>query len=127
MLVAACIWGGAIAGFGLTTDLVVGVVLLAIAGMADMANGVFRATILQLDTPDAFRGRVNSVGFVVGEVGPSLGNVEAGVVAAITSAGFSAVSGGLACIVGSVLVALATPVALRYRASTGTKAQAAAG
>lgn len=82
MLLAIAIWGAAIACFGLTRLLWLAIVLLAIAGAADVINGVFRTSILQVNTPDALQGRVSSVGYVVGIGGPRLVDVEAGVVAA---------------------------------------------
>lgn len=116
VLVAIGVWGMAIAGFGLTGWLWLAVPLLAVAGAADVVNGVFRSTILQVNTPDALQGRVSSVGYVVGAGGPSLGDVEAGVVAAATSPVISAVSGGLACLVGVVVLGLAVPALARYDA-----------
>ena len=46
---------------------------------------------------------------------PRLGNFEAGAVAGVTSAGFSAVSGGVATVVGALLIRLAFPAVARYR------------
>lgn len=118
IVIASVFWGLGIVAFGLTHTLWVGVIALAVAGMADMVNGVFRTTMLQVNTPDDLLGRVNSVGFVTGEVGPSLGNVEAGAVAAAFSPALSAVSGGILCVLGAGLVALARPGFVRYRAMT---------
>lgn len=120
ILVAVVIWGAAIAGFGVTNLLWLGAILLAVAGGADVVNGVFRATIIQVNTPDALQGRVNSVGFVVGEGGPRLGDVESGVVASLTSPVFSAISGGLVSIVGVVALALLRPAFARYDARGDT-------
>jgi MFS family permease len=115
VLAATCVWGLAIAGFGSTHILVLGVFALAIAGMADMVNGVFRTTMLQVNTPDELLGRVNAVGFVGAEIGPSLGNVEAGAVAAAVSPSFSAISGGLLCVAGAGLALVLRPALHRYR------------
>jgi len=90
------------------------VTLLAIAGGADVVNGVFRTTIIQVNTPDALQGRVNSVGFVVGAGGPRLGDVESGAVASLTSPVFSAVSGGLASLFGVLLLGLIRPAFARW-------------
>jgi MFS family permease len=117
VLAATCVWGLAITGLGTTHILVLGVSALAIAGMADMVNGVFRTTMLQTNTPDELLGRVNAVGFVGAEIGPSLGNVEAGAVAAAVSPSFSAISGGLLCVVGAGLALVLRPALLRYRAA----------
>ena len=118
VVIAVAIWGAAIASFGATNLLWLGVVLLAVAGAADVVNGVFRTTIIQVNTPDALQGRVNSVGFVVGAGGPHLGDVESGVVASLTSPGFSAVSGGLASVIGVVLLGLLRPAFTRYDTRT---------
>ena len=47
---------------------------------------------------------------------PNLGDLEAGVLASLTSLRFSVVSGGVLCIVGCVATALALPGFLRYDA-----------
>lgn len=123
VLVSIGVWGPAIAGFGLVRSLPLAVALLALAGAADVVNGVFRTTILQVVTPDALQGRVNSVGFVVGAGGPDLGDVEAGAVATLTSPAISAVAGGLACVVGVVAIGLAAPSLVRYRLAVQMKVE----
>jgi hypothetical protein len=45
---------------------------------------------------------------------PTLGNLEASVVATLTSVRFSIVSGGLLCIVGTFVIALAVPAFIHY-------------
>ncbi|MDQ2910316.1 MAG: hypothetical protein M3R26_00620 [Actinomycetota bacterium] len=67
-------------------------------------------------TPDAMRGRVTGIEFAQVASAPSLGNVEAGAVAAATSLRFSIVSGGLASVAGTILIAAAVPALLRYDA-----------
>jgi len=126
VLLAVGVWGVAITGFGLTSWLWLAVILLAVAGAADVVNGVFRSTILQVNTPDALQGRVSSVGYVVGAGGPSLGDVEAGTVAAATSPVISAVTGGLACVVGVVVLGLAVPAFARYDATRSQDASSGA-
>ena len=116
VLVCVGIWGLATAGFGLTTSLVLAVVLLAVAGAADMVSGVYRSTILQVAAPDELRGRLNGVFFVVVAGGPRLGDLESGAVAAAVGPVASAVSGGVLCVVGIVLLGLAYPSFARYDA-----------
>jgi len=48
--------------------------------------------------------------------GPRLGDVEAGTVAALAGEAFSVVSGGIACVIGSVALAAKFPEFLRYDA-----------
>jgi MFS family permease len=115
--VAIVVWGGAIAGFGFATALWLGVAMLALAGLADETSAIFRSTILFACTPDHYRGRMQ--GFELAQVAstPALGNVEAGIVASLTSLRFSVVSGGIACAVGAFAVLAALPSLIRYDAS----------
>jgi MFS family permease len=113
---AASAWGIAIAAFGFSQGLWLGLVLLAVAGAADDISAVFRSTIMLSATPEALRGRLTGIEFMQVASAPTLGNVEAGVVASLTSLRFSIVSGGLACVGGTLLVALAFPALIRYDA-----------
>ena len=119
VLVAVTVWGLSIAAFGFGRVLWIGVLLLAIAGAADMVSAVFRTTILQTATPDAMRGRLQGVFIVVVAGGPRLGDVEAGSVASATNETVSIVSGGLLCVLGVVVLTLLFPSFARYRPSMG--------
>jgi hypothetical protein len=90
--------------------------LLAAAGAADNVSAVLRSTILFTVTPDHLRGRLIGIEFAQVASTPALGNLEAGVVASLTSVRLSIVSGGLACIAGTILVALLVPALTRYDA-----------
>jgi MFS family permease len=114
---AVVAWGAAVALSGLGTALWLTVVLLAVAGAADLVSAVFRQTILQVYAPDELRGRLQGVFIVVVAGGPRLGDLRAGATAAIAGATFSWVAGGLVCMVAVVLVALAVPAFLRYDAA----------
>jgi MFS family permease len=116
VVVAAAAWGAALVGFGYATALWLALVLLALAGAADFVSAVLRSTIVLTATPDAMRGRVTGIEFTQVAAAPTLGNVEAGVLASLTSLRFSIVSGGVACIAGCGLLALAIPALLRYDA-----------
>lgn len=109
-------WGVAIALFGWSGTLWFGLVMLAVAGWADVISAIFRVTILQLAAPDRLRGRLFGIHILVVTGGPRLGDVEAGVVAGLVSPTFSVVSGGIACVIGAGLVALAYPELRRARA-----------
>lgn len=107
-------WGICIVAFGLSSGpLWLSVFLLAGAGAADMVSMVLRGLIVQLTTPDEFRGRISSVNamFVIG--GPMLGQFESGVVAGFTTPQFSVISGGVACILATLIVAACIPGLLR--------------
>ena len=113
--IAASAWGIAIAAFGFADTLWLGLVLLAVAGAADNISAVFRATIMLSATPEAMRGRLTGIEFAQVASAPTLGNVEAGVVASLTSLRFSIVSGGVACVIGTFVVAALVPGAAPLR------------
>jgi MFS family permease len=114
VLIAVAIWGAAIAAFGLVPWLAAALVLLGLAGAADVVSAVFRGTILQLEAPESLRGRLSSVHTAVVTGGPRLGDFEAGAVAAVSTPQISVVSGGLGCLVGVGLVAWLMPRFSRY-------------
>ena len=116
VILAVVVWGAAIAVFGLVDTLGVALVMLAIAGWADVISAVLRNTMLQTSIPDRFRSRMSSIQMAVVQGGPRLGDMESGAVATATSIEFSVVSGGLACIVGAVVIGLLMPHFREYRA-----------
>jgi predicted MFS family arabinose efflux permease len=116
VIVAVVVWGAAITCFGLARWLPAALVLLAVAGWADVISAVFRNTILQLNVPDALRGRLMGVQMAVVTGGPRIGDAEAGAVAAAFSPVTSVISGGLACIGGALLLARLLPAFRRQQA-----------
>ena len=112
--VAAGLWGVSITLFGFATSLWLALLLLVAAGAADNVSAVMRQTILFTVTPDRIRGRVAGIEFAQVASTPAVGNVEAGVVASFTSLRFSIVSGGLASVAGTALIALFVPSFIRY-------------
>ena len=111
---AVLVWGAAIAFAGLVSSLWAAAALLAVAGAADSVSAVCRSVINQTVTPDAMRGRMSSVFSLVVTSGPRLGDIEAGTVAALTTARFSVFSGGVACVVGAIAVAAVFPQLAHY-------------
>jgi MFS family permease len=116
MLVSGAIWGLGLVGFGLAPWLWLALAALVLAGAADVSSVVQRTSIVQIVTPDTLRGRVSAAEYVVGVGGPQLGNARAGLVASLVTPAFSAVSGGLATVVGAGLIAIAFPALTRYAA-----------
>jgi MFS family permease len=110
-------WGVCIIAFGFSTGpLWLSALFLAGAGAADMVSMVLRGLIVQLTTPDEYRGRISAVNamFVIG--GPMLGQFESGVAAGIfASPVVSVVSGGVACILATLAVVALAPGLLRVR------------
>ena len=114
MLAAAGVWGLALAGFGLSGSLWLVLGCLVVAGAADTISVISRGTIVQLATPDSHRGRVSAVEHIIGASGPDLGNFRGGLVAGVTSATFAAVSGGVLCLLGIAVLALANGPLRRF-------------
>jgi MFS family permease len=114
--VAAIAWGVAVALVGLADAVWVAFVLLAAAGAADFVSAVLRSVILLTATPDHLRGRLSGIELAQVASAPELGNVEAGIVASLTSVRASIVSGGVLTVVGTVAVAAAIPALVRYDA-----------
>ena len=116
VIVAATVWGLAIIGFGLAPGLVLALFFLVVAGAADMMSGVFRSVIWNQTIPDSLRGRLASIEMLSYTSGPALGNFEAGVVASLFSVRISVISGGVLCVIGCMLCALALPAFRAYDA-----------
>jgi MFS family permease len=109
-------WGLCIIAFGLSPNpLWLGVLFLAGAGAADMVSMILRGLVIQLTTPDEFRGRISAVNamFVIG--GPMLGQFESGLVAGLLTPEFSVVSGGLACILATLAIVALVPSLIRVK------------
>lgn len=113
---AAGAWGAAVVAFGFAPNLGLALAALAVAGAADMISGIFRSTIWNLTIPDHLRGRLAGIEQVSYSSGPLLGNLESGVVASLAGLRFSVVSGGVLCVVGVALAAIALPAFRRYDA-----------
>ena len=110
ILLAVAVWGLAITAFGLVTvSFPLALLCLAVAGAADVFSAVFRSSLVQLETPDQLRGRVMSIHILVVTSGPRLGDIEAAIVASLTSPQFAVVSGGIACVLGVWVVARRFP------------------
>jgi len=117
VIVAVIIWGGAVTAFGFSHVLWASLVLLALAGWADVISAVLRNTILQTTVSEQFRSRIIAIQLAVVQGGPRVGDLESGGVAALAGTQFSVVSGGIACVVGAAAFALAMPKFARHRAS----------
>jgi hypothetical protein len=115
LLIAVALFGLATIGFGLSRSFWLSVGLYMLAGMADEVSVVMRSTIVQLTTPDALRGRVSSINMIFIGASNRLGAMESGFVAALTTATFAVVSGGVACLAVAAVIAARVPALRRYR------------
>jgi MFS family permease len=116
VVAAASLWGAAIVGFAYADRFWLALVLVGLAGLADQISAIFRNAMLLALTPDRLLGRVRGIEFMQVASAPSLGNLEAGVVASLTSIRVSVASGGLLCIAGTLASAAAYPALVRYEA-----------
>ena len=114
--VAAAAWGVAIALLGFAQTAWLALAMLAVAGAADFVSAVFRSNILLTVTPDSMRGRLSGIELAQVAGAPEIGNLEAGIVASLTSVRTSIVSGGVLTVIGTVIAALALPAFVRYDA-----------
>ena len=101
LLGAVAVFGLAMLVFGLSTTFVLSIAALAVSGAADMVSVVIRQTLVQLETPDAMRGRVSAANSVFIGASNQLGEFESGATAALLGPVGSVVLGGL----GTLLVA----------------------
>lgn len=88
-------FGAATLVFAVSTALWLSLAALFALGAFDMVSMVIRGSLVQLDTPDAMRGRVNAVNSIFINTSNQLGEFESGMLAAWLGAVGSAVVGGI--------------------------------
>jgi MFS family permease len=115
LLLSVAAFGLATVLFGLSTWLPLSVACYALVGMADQVSMVMRQNTIQLNTPDALRGRVTAVSSVFISASNELGAMESGLVATATNAVFAVVSGGFVCLLVVGLVTWFVPALRRYQ------------
>ena len=119
VLAVAC-YGAVVGAVGLTPLLWVGVLFLAMSGMADMISSAYRNTILQVAAPDELRGRLQGVFIVVVAGGPRAGDFVAGTLASGVGERLALVIGGAACVVGVLTAAYLQRAFVAYHADRPT-------
>ncbi len=102
MFGAVALFGVSTICFGLSTHFGLSLLCLAIAGGADMVSVVLRHTLLQINTPEAMRGRVAAVNSVFVGTSNELGELESGLLAEYIGPMKTVVFGGI----GTILVTL---------------------
>jgi MFS family permease len=109
--IAACVvvWGASIGVFGLVPVLWIGLALLAVAGAADVISAVFRQAVQQRTVPEHLQGRLSGTFFAVVAGGPRLGDAETGIAAELGGPQFAVWTGGLACVIGAVVLLWRVP------------------
>jgi MFS family permease len=101
LLAAVGVFGLATVVFGLSQSFLLSLVALVVTGAADSISVVTRMTLVQMETPDAMRGRVSAVNSIFIGASNQLGEFESGATAAALGAVGSVVLGGM----GTVLIA----------------------
>src|SRR5206468_12757090 len=96
LLLGVACYGVCMLAFGLSRSFLLSLAVLACSGAADMVSVVVRQTLVQLDTPDAMRGRVGAVNSMFIGASNQLGEFESGATAALMGPVGSVVVGGLA-------------------------------
>ncbi len=122
IVLSILVWGGCIVAFGLfPRSLWLSALFLVGAGAANMVSMILRFLVIQLITPDEFRGRMSAVNAMFAFGGPMLGNFEAGLVASLSTPQFSVVSGGVACILATLAIVAIAPglVHIQVKAEPG--------
>ncbi|KAA3664452.1 MAG: MFS transporter [Chloroflexi bacterium] len=114
LLVSIAVYGLATALFGMSTIFGLSYVLFGLTGAGDTVSTVIRGTLRQLLTPDELRGRMTSVNMVFFMGGPQLGELEAGLVASLLGAPFAIVTGGLATLLLTGMIAWRYPRLRQY-------------
>ena len=114
LILAVVGWGVAVAAAGFARTLWLAILLLAVAGAADLVSAVFRQTLLQVYAPDEMRGRMQGVFTVVVAGGPRLGDLRAGASVAGFGLAGAWIGGGIVCAVLVVVLAATYPALRRY-------------
>lgn len=115
LLSGVALYGAATIGFGLSETFALSLLFLALVGAGDTLSTILRSAIRQLVTPDELRGRMTSVNMVFFMGGPQLGEMEAGVTAALFGAPLAVALGGAATLVLVGITALRVPALRQYR------------
>ncbi len=118
LLSSVAVYGAATALFGLSTSFALSYLLFMLIGGADTVSMVIRQTIRQSTTPDRLRGRMTGINQIFFMGGPQLGEVEAGIVAALFGVPFAIVSGGLATVAMTAVIAQRYPGLRAYTRDT---------
>ncbi|WP_460064895.1 MFS transporter [Streptomyces sp. YKOK-I1] len=118
VVVAAGLWGVAIAGAGLVGNVWLVLLCLTLAGGCDMVSGIFRGAMWNQTIPDELRGRLAGIELLSYSVGPTVGQVRSGGFAAWLGVRTSVWSGGALCAGAVGLLALCLPALMRYDVRT---------
>jgi MFS family permease len=112
---SALLYGAGFAFFGLFSSFFLSLGLIAFVGATDTIWGAARATILQLITPEKFRGRVMGVFQLSNRGLHPLGQTETGLVVPLMGAPAATFFGGLLVTVVTLITAWRVPEISKFR------------
>jgi len=112
---AVMVFGAATVVFGISRNFTLSLAALAVLGAADVVSVVIRASLVQIRTPDAMRGRVSAVHSLFTGTSNQLGAFESGLVAALLGAVPAVLLGGLGTIAVAALWMVLFPELRRIR------------
>jgi MFS family permease len=103
LFASVAVFSLALVVFGLSRDLVLSLVALAVSGAADMVSVVIRQTLVQIDTPDTMRGRVSAFNSIAVTASNQLGDFRCGALAHLMGAVPAVIAGAAAGLAITVL------------------------
>jgi MFS family permease len=115
LFISAILYGAGFAAFGLSPSLLVSLELLVFVGATDAVWSAARSTILQMTTPEGFRGRAMGVFQLSNRGLRPLGQMETGIVVPLIGARAATVCGGLLVSLVTLLTASRVPGIPRFR------------
>ncbi len=115
MLVGVGVYGAATLAFGLSRWFPLSLAMLALLGAGDMVSVFIRNTLVQLNTPDAVRGRVQAISSLAISASNELGEMQSGLAAALLGATGAVVFGGAGAVVITLAWAVLFPELIRAK------------
>ena len=121
MFAMVAIYGFATVVFAVSTWFWLSFAALVFLGAGDGVSVVIRITLVQLETPDAMRGRVSSVNSLFANAANQLGDFRAGAMAAVIGAIPAALVGGIGTLIVVALGIRLFPELYRVDSFRGTR------
>jgi MFS family permease len=120
LFVSAVLYGVGFAVFGVSPSFLTALLILTFVGAADSVWGAARGTILQLITPEKFRGRVMGVFQLSNRGLHPLGQTETGLVVPLIGAREATVLGGILVTAVTLWTTWRVPEIMRFRWDAAT-------
>ncbi len=114
MFTAVMIFGIGTVVFALSSSFILSLIALTVLGSADVISVVIRQSLVQIETPDAMRGRVSAVNSMFIGTSNQLGEFESGLTAAWFGVVPAVLVGGLGTIVVAALWMCIFPELVRF-------------